>query len=126
MESKRGRRDEANYGQAGRWMSCETGLSGRAIRNRDTNSKQSLWPAASVFRKAEQVMCKLCNGSSPIPKAIKQPVWSMLLLLLLLVVHQLELDSPSRFQVVGKWQSKCRLNAGRLEPRLTQPPNRWG
>lgn len=57
-------------------------------------------------------------GLPPIPKAIKQPVcrtWSMLLL----VVHQLGLDSPSRFQVVGKWQPK---RAERLEPRLTQPP----
>lgn len=61
-------------------------------------------PAANVFRKAEQVMCKLCNGCSPIPKAIKQPVWSMLLL----VVHQLGTRFPITFP--GGWQMAVKVS----------------
>lgn len=91
-------------------MSCETGLPGRAIRNRDTNKQTEPAPAANVFRRAEQVMCKLCNGCSPIPKAIKQPVWSMLLLLLLLllVVHQLGTRFPITF--TGGWQMAVKVS----------------
>lgn len=81
------------------WMSCETGSAGgKAIRNRDTNSKQSLCPQQTCL----EMLSKLCNGSSPIPKTIKQPVCRTWLMLLPLVVHQLGLDFASRFQVVGE------------------------
>lgn len=74
------------------------GLLVRAIRNRDTNSKQNLYPQQTCLEK----LSKLCNGPSPIPKAIKQSVCRTWLMLLPLVVHQLGLDFASRFQVVGE------------------------